>query len=417
MTDLYPAVAPCVQRAESIVWSNYLVNSPAVYGLLEKRVLYYLTLQIKQRFVERGLSTPETWQSLYFYLTDADLGTIGGKTHVLQTYEALSEIGKKFMEVQYYNEKKELIRGKVHWVDAFSYNTVTKQYEVRMSPEVMPYLINLAKGFTKFSAQTALSLRSKYSQKIYELCCEYSGNFRYPRANTADRAFRKNVLPMYVDSLRYLFGLCDHKDERTGKILTKGKYTNFCDLRRNVILPAQRELYQLYHEGKSEVWFDCVPYQRVGRKITAILFFIYTKDNPKQGLPKIWEESDEPLNPYEAFAQATLKSTPIVQEYDAHNKASDHLLQKVENKLSHYLERIEVDYYMAYLRQNTPCNYDSYQQILQVIEEKERQPKFRSGTQAFKRTSIMHYALAENLKTYGWSIPEPSKRKYTTRCV
>lgn len=415
MTDLYPAVAPCVQRAESIVWSNYLVNSPAVYGLLEKRVLYYLTLQIKQRFVERGLSTPDTWQSLYFYLTDADLGTIGGKTHVLQTYEALSEIGKKFMEVQYYNEKKELIRGKVHWVDAFSYNTVTKQYEVRMSPEVMPYLINLAKGFTKFSAQTALSLRSKYSQKMYELCCEYSGNFRYPRANTADKAFRKNVLPMYVDSLRYLFDLCDHKDERTGKILTKGKYPNYKDIRRNVILPAQRELYQLYHEGKSEVWFDCVPYQRVGRKITAILFFIYTKDNPKQGLPKIWEESDEPLNPYEDFSQATLRSMPIQESNLDNGIGVDDLLQKVEAKLSNYLERIEVDYYMEYLA--TCRSYDNYQQILQVIEAKERQPKFKSGTQAFKRTSIMHYALAENLKTYGWSIPSPNKRKYTTRCV
>ena len=102
------------------------MNAPAVYSLLEKRVLYYLTLEIKHRFVEKGLASPQSWEDLYFYLTDNDLGVIGGKTHVLQTYEALSEIGKKFQSVSYYNSKRELITGKVHWVDSFFYNTSTK---------------------------------------------------------------------------------------------------------------------------------------------------------------------------------------------------------------------------------------------------------------------------------------------------
>lgn len=408
MTDSCYVAALDVQHSETIAWSNYLVNTPAVYSLLEKRVLYYLTLQIKRRFVERGLDAPEAWKDLYFYLTDKDLGVIGGKTHVLQTYEALSDIGSKFMTVHYYNQKKELIRAKVHWVDSFSYNTVTKQYEVRMSPELMPYLINLAKGFTTFCAQTALSLRSKYSQKFYELCCEFSGNFRYQRSNANERAFKKNVYPLTIEHLRNLLALNDLIDERTGKVITKGKYSNFNDLQRNVIAPALQELCELYHNGQSEVWFDCVPFQRVNRKVASVVLFIYTKKNPKQGLPKLWEEGDEPLNPFEDFTEATVRSTtaPVVSVSGDVQK----LLQAVEDKLNLYLEGHEVAHYIHFIKDTGYLSYDSCQQVLQVIADKERQAKFQNGTTAYKRKSIMHYALQENLKEFGWSIPEPKGR-------
>lgn len=408
MTDLCFGV-PQTERSETIVWSNCLINSPAVYSLLEKRVLYYLTLQIKHRFVEKGLDAPEAWQDLYFYLTDKDLGVIGGKTHILQTYEALSDIGSKFMSVSYYNKAKQLICSKVHWIDAFSYNTVTKQYEVRMSPEIMPYLINLAKGFTKFCAQTALSLRSKYSQKFYEFCCEFSGNFRYPRSNPDNLSFKKNVYPIQVERLRSLLGLSEKKDERTGKVVTKGKYTNFSNLRKKAILPAQEELYELFHNGRSQVWFDCVPFQREGRKITSVLLFIYSKENPKEGLQRLWTEADEPLNPFESFTDASLREPKPPSPLEGVSDDTNSLLNRISAKLSSYLAESEVVFYLNFLRKEGITDYDSLSQILQVILDKERQPKFISGTKAYKRNSIMLYALHENLKEFGWCLPLPPK--------
>lgn len=404
MTDLLYSAVPEAQRKETITWSNHLVNTPAVFSLLEKRVLYYLTLQIKHRFIERGLDSLEAWKDLTFLLTDKDLAVIGGKTHVLQTYDALSGIGEKFMSVSYYNHAKQLICAKVHWVDFFAYNT-TKNYEVRMSPELMPYLINLSRAFTKFNAHIALSLRSKYSQKFYEFCCEYAGEFRYHRANPSDLAFRKNVFPMHISQLRYLLDLCEKRDERTGKIISKEKYQNFCDLYRSVILPAQQELYELYHNGQSEVWFDCAPFQRTGRKITSIVLFIYSKENPKQGLPKLWSEDDEPLNPFETFSQASLIPKETIKAQP--QESTQALLEKIHHKLSTYLEEREVLYYLDYLQHHTVLGYDSCAQVLRVIEEKERQPKFQAGTRAYQRKSIMHYALDKNLMTYGWNIPEP----------
>ena len=108
---------------EQIRWSNAIVNAPVVYSLLERRMLYFLTGEVKHKYVEKNLGVPASWQDLYFHLTDKDLGLIGGKTNVLNTYEALSELGKKFVPVSFRNEKGELIFGRVHWVDTFFYNT------------------------------------------------------------------------------------------------------------------------------------------------------------------------------------------------------------------------------------------------------------------------------------------------------
>ena len=405
MSELCFAVAsPKAQQSETVVWSNSLINSPAVFSLLEKRVLYFLSLQIKYRFIDKGLDAPEAWKDLCFELTDRDLGVIGGKTHVLQTYEALSDLGQKFMPISYYNEKKQLIQAKVHWVDTFTYNTETKLYEVRMSPELMPYLINLAKSFTTFCAHTALLLRSKYSQKLYEFCCEFSGNYRYPRAKSYDLAFKKNVFPIRIDQLRYLLDLKEKRDARTGSVLIQEKYSNFSDLAKRVLFPAQKELYQLYYQGKSNVWFDCIPYQKQGRKIVSLLLFIYTRQRPKEGLQKLWEEGDEPLNPYEDFTGAALKQKE--EQVSCTCPAPQELVQQVEEKLQTYLENHEVSYYLNYIQTKAGGTYDAYHQVLQVIQAKVKQNKFLQGTRAYQRTSITRYALQENLKEFGWHIPE-----------
>lgn len=271
-------------------------------------------------------------------------------------------------------------------------------------------IINLARSFTTFCAQTALSLRSKYSQKLYEFCCEFSGNYRYPRAKSYDLAFKKNVFPIRIDQLRYLLDLSEKRDERTGKVLSKEKYPNYKDLKRNVLLPAQKELYELYHQGNSEVWFDCVPYQKEGRKIVSLLLIIYTKKHPKEGLQKLWEEGDEPLNPFEEFTGAALVQKE--KQASCSCPASQELVSQVEKKLETYLESHEVVYYLNYIQTKVGGTYDAYNQVLQVLKDKEKQKKFQQGTRAYQRTSIMHYALQENLKEFGWNIPELKRRTF-----
>ena len=54
---------------------------------------------------------------------------------------------------------------------------------------------------------------------------------------------------------------------------------------------------------------------------------------------------------------------------------------------------------------------DTYTQVIQVILEKEKQPKFSKAKKQYKRNNIIEYALKENLKEYGWSIEPPENYK------
>ena len=64
-------------RHEKLRWSNAIIDAPISYNLLERRAMYFLTGEVKRKFVEKGLGVPENWKELYFYLTDNDLGLIG----------------------------------------------------------------------------------------------------------------------------------------------------------------------------------------------------------------------------------------------------------------------------------------------------------------------------------------------------
>lgn len=397
---------------ETVLWSNFLVNAPVIFSLLERRMLYYLTLIIKHRFTERNLGVPTSWKDLWFNMTDADLGKIGGRTNVLQTYEALSEIGKKFIPVAFVNCKGESVKGKVHLVDSFFYNEDTREYKVRMSPEAMPYLINLTKSFTAFDVRTAMMLSSKFCQKFYELCCQFSGDFRY--VDKGEKKYKKNVVPISITDFRRIFNLDEEKDPRTGKVIRKKMYHNFAQMRRRVIEPAISELNDLFLIGASNVWFDCLE-QRTGRKVTSLCLFVYTRENPKQGFPRPWQEGDEPLCPYESenIQQPTTKKKDaccLWKDLDL-----EQLERLLEMQLNKYLNKAETWYYLNYMKRSRR-NYDAYLQVLQVITDKEQQKKFSSATAAYKRKSIMQYALQENLKEFGWSIPAPKSlnRKKST---
>jgi len=90
---------------------------------------------------------------------------------------------------------------------------------------------------------------------------------------------------------------------------------------------------------------------------------------------------------------------------------SEHQDQIVYTLLSRYLTKKEVSYYMRIINEQAKRFRDSYVQVIQVIQEKEGQEKFASGTKQYKRNNIMDYVLKINLKDFGWSIAPPSTRK------
>lgn len=404
---------------EEIRWSNAIVDAPVVYTLLERRMLYYLTGEVKHKFTEKNLGVPDSWRELYFHLTDKDLGVIGGRNNVLHTYEALSELGKKFIPVCFRNDKGERISGKVHWVDSFFYNEQTGLYDVRVSPEIMPYLIDISKSFTTFDLCTAMQLRSKYTQKFYELCSQFCGDFRFVDSDStaAGRIYKKRVIPIQMDTFRRIFNLDEIRDGRTNRVIVEASYVSFKDIRKNILKVAQSELFDLYERNQSNLWFDFQEGDKVGRggKVTSVIIFIYTKENPKTCGNEPWKKGDAPLEPFEGTAEKVEYQTPQqrVRSNMWHDLDKDSQECAVKALLMRYLPEQETFWYLAQIRSVSRNIFDSFVQVMEVIKEKEKQPKFKNGTPAYQRKAIVSYALQTNLKhDFGWSLqPMPKKRK------
>lgn len=405
-------------RHEKARWSNLLISAPIGNTLLERRILYFLTLLIKRKFTEKGLRVPENWKELYFYLNEADLAEIGGNKNINYTYSVLCDIGKKFFPFHYYDKSGNKIVGRMHWIDYFEFDKSTGRYKMRVSPEIMPYIIDVNESFTTFDVGTALALKSKYTQKMYEFCCQYSGEFQYAdkESSSLDYNYKKRVIPLKMSDFRRMFNLDEKRDQKTGKVKSKASYTCFTDIRRNILEVAQKELYELYGLGASEVWFDFQQGERRGRggRVDNIYIYVYTKDHPKEGLAGPWKQGEEPLSPYAVRYEETKKLTPkqklhanIMYDIDDDLKS-----QLVKRLLEKYFDAEDLTFYMnAFKREALSCR-DTWIQVIQVIQEKENQPKFRNANKSYQCRNLKEFVFKVNLKDYGWSVDPPPTRKF-----
>ena len=334
--------------------------------------------------------------------------------NVPRTYETLSALGGKFYPVKYKNEEGNIVVGKIHWIDSFFYDKERNLYAVRVSPEIMRYLINLTRDFTSFDLGTAMRLKSRFTQKMYELCSEFGGNFRfydnteYQLGNT----YKERVVPLHIDSFRTLFSLNEERDLRTGKSIRCSSYTDYTDIRRYILESSQRELLALYMIGESNLWFDFQPGPKTGKggRVSSIFIYIYSREHPKVGEQRPWKKGDDPLIPFETVASVEERKTPYQKLHSNIWYGSENLDIVVRQMLSRYLTKREVAYYMMEIQKESRQHKDSYIQVVQILQEKENQPKFSKGTRQYKRNNIIDYALKENLKVFGWSIQPPISR-------
>ena len=233
--------------------------------------------------------------------------------------------------------------------------------------------------------------------------------------------YKKRVLPIQIADFRRMFNLEEVIDPRTKKVITPASYTNFKAIRENILDIAQKELYELYACHQSNIWFDYQPGPKKGRggKVSSVFIFIYTREFPKSGDGKPWKKGDEPLSPYDTYVEPKKHLTPFQRIRQSHWYKADLESQErvVEVLLRRYLLDDEVKYYMRQLSIISRRFADSYTHVIQVIQDKEKQAKFKSGTPAYKHNNIIYYVLKENLKVFGWSMEPMNSQKKPTRTI
>lgn len=396
----------------SFSFNNLIIRSPLRYTMMERRFLYKLSEAIKKRFNEMGLTMRDNWNNLVFNMTDRDLASVGGNTNVMRTYKTVRSLAQKNIVQFHENKDKQLVVDYFHWIDAFRWNTSTNDYTVRVSPELYDYVINLTKSFTVLNLHTAILLESKYSQKFYEICCLYSGDFRYIDPSTPKETYKKRILKMSIKTFRFTFGLSELHDPKTGELLEKEKYSRFKTMVEKVILPAQRELYALYQDHQCDVWFDFEVSDRYGRGRNGspknLHFYIYSREYPKShdaNKDRPWQEGDTPLFPYEEKELKNTSKGKTFKQTDWLSLDGDFQREMVCQLLKSYLDDDAANYYINRVDEEQRQCSDTYSQVIQVVYEKQKQAKFQQGTKAYKQKCLIDFVFAQNLKEYGWSIP------------
>ncbi|WP_253205655.1 replication initiation protein [Clostridium estertheticum] len=166
------------------------------------------------------------------------------KSKYTQIPKITKELMKKVFEIE---EGKTLIQ--TAWLSGVKYEKGTGMIEMIFSPYLKPYMLKLNSMFTQYKLANILSMKSKYSPRIYEFlkCNEFK---------------KQGYIEIEVEELRKLL--------RADNI-----YPLYADFKRYVILQTQKELKKI-----SDISFEFEEI-KTSRKITSIKFYITSSKNNK----------------------------------------------------------------------------------------------------------------------------------------
>lgn len=233
---------------ELIRQSNALTSSRYDFSPTEKKVLYRIIQKVRHDYVE-GTMIHDLWDNMYVYIDSSDLSQIADENHTERARAALRSLRHKDVEIK--DSEGNWLN--VGFINYSKYKAKTKQYEVEVSKEIMPHLVELAKNFTEYSLTVAISLKSKYSQRFYEWAHQYLGRGR-------------NIKTFFMNI----------EDLRNMLQLGKG-YAQKRDVKRKVLDVAMKELKAVYDENRCDLWLEY--FERGRGNKTRFFFKIHTRND------------------------------------------------------------------------------------------------------------------------------------------
>jgi len=232
-----------MNKPVKIIQSNFITSAKYEYSAIEKRIIYHIIGRIQQKM---GVNMDETlFGDLFMKIPISEIAK--GKNHFLVRKASISLQQKVFS----------IDKGNGGWlnvgfVSSSEYDSATGLLEYCFSPKVVPYLIEIAKGFTSYSLNVALSLKSEYSQRFYEFCSRFKDT---------------GVWNISVEDLKNMLSCSD-------------KYYLYADFKRKVLEIAKKELKALYDKGECDLYFICLE-KKTGKRVTDLTFKIVSERKAK----------------------------------------------------------------------------------------------------------------------------------------
>jgi plasmid replication initiation protein len=270
--------------------SNYFImNSNYDLSLEEQKLILTLASIVQPN--------DEEFKAYNFKIADfMQLLDVEDKSKYTQIPQITKNLMKKVFEIQ---EGKKIIQ--TAWLSSAIYEKGSGMVTLKFSPDLKPYMLQLKEKFTQYQLSNILSMKSKYSPRIYEIlkCNEFK---------------QQGYIEIEIEELRKLL--------KTEKI-----YPKYNDFKRKIIEQAQKELRE-----KTDISFDFEEI-KTGRKVTSIKFFI--KANKKVNAPKeISVDIDTTKNDI-------IKLVELMKDHDITYRESESIYKSGKGDLMHIAEVYE----------------------------------------------------------------------------
>lgn len=249
-----------------VVKSNHIIEASYRLSLIEQRIILSAIAQVR-----RGSSVTD---DVLYSVAATDLARISGVA-VGDAYKELkaAALRLKRREVRITQEPdgkgktKVMITG---WVQTIIYVEGEGRVELRFSKDMLPYLTDLQREFTRYSLTDVARMSSAYGVRLYELLIQQPGGRR----------------EIALSDLRHWLQL-------------EGRYDSIRDFKRWVLDPAVEQIN--VHSPLTVRWDQ----RKTGRRVTHLVFTYVNKtkaqlkaaaksaEQPKEPKPKAAEKPDD----------------------------------------------------------------------------------------------------------------------------
>ena len=246
--------------------SNYFImNSNYDLSLQEQKIILTLASLVRK--------DDEEFKPYKFKIAEfMELVGVEDKSKYIEIPKITKELMKKVLEI---HEGNTLLQ--VAWLNSARYEKGSGMVTLKFSPDLKPYMLQLKEQFTQYQLANILTMRSKYSPRIYEIlkCNEFK---------------KQGYIEIELEELRKL-------------LRTEGMYHQYQDFKRKIIIQTQREL-----KDKTDISFDFEEI-KTGRKVTRLKFYIHSNKSkvhksPTPLVSNAYEEVSATLMELEEDARA-----------------------------------------------------------------------------------------------------------------
>ncbi|GAB6170511.1 replication initiation protein [Clostridium carnis] len=237
--------------------SNKLIACNYDLSLQEQKIILTLASMVQPNDIE--------FKEYAFKIKEfMELLNIKDKSKYVEVPKITKELMKKVLEIK---EGNDLVQ--FSWLSSARYKTGEGIVILKFDSSLKPYMLELKELYTSYKLSNILTLKSKYSIRIYEL-------------------LKSNLYRKVIE-----FNIEDLKDMVGAKEKSYNVYQNF---KNKVIIKAQKELKE-----KTDIQFEFEEI-KTGRKVTSLKFYI--RSNKVKNL-----NADNIINPMDEV------SATIIEKY------------------------------------------------------------------------------------------------------